>query len=135
MQGRGFLAVAQDVAPGPTDFHRRAAVVHAYYALVLECRDTLVRWGFIAPRRDSMHAWVRLRFAYAADAVLKQIGAVLDTLVRLRNQASYDLLTPQLSSIAVGQDAIREATDALALLDQIDQDATRRTAAIAAIKP
>jgi hypothetical protein len=32
MPGRGFLDVVRDVAAGATDYHRRAAVVHAYYA-------------------------------------------------------------------------------------------------------
>lgn len=135
MPGRGFLEVARDVAVGSTEFHWRAAVVHAYYALVLECRDVLFRWGFTMPRRDNMHSWVRLRFTYASDAGLKHIGAALDILVRQRNEANYDLQSSTFTSPQVAQDAIQGAVDALALLDQIDADPARRAAAIAAIPP
>jgi hypothetical protein len=91
MPGRGFLNVARDAVAGATKYHWRAAAVHAFYALFLECRDALFRWGFAMPRRDNVHAWVRLRFTYAADPDLKSIGHSLDDLVQLRNAASYDL--------------------------------------------
>src|SRR5262245_60571509 len=91
MAGREFLAVARDVVVRPTEYHRRAATVHAYYALFLECRDALTRWGRTPPRRDSVHAWVRLRLAYAGDPGLRQIGGLLDELGRRRNRANYDL--------------------------------------------
>ncbi len=135
MPGRGFLDVARDVAAGPTEFHWRAAVIHAYYALVLECRDALSRWGFVVPRRDSMHAWVRLRFVYSSDSQLKAIGDVLDKLVQQRNRASYDLRSSEFSSPGVAHDAISDASAALAVLDQVDADSARRTAAIQSIRP
>lgn len=135
MPGRGFLDVARDLVTGPTEFHWRTAVVNAYYALVLECRETLFRWGFAMPRRDNMHAWVRLRFTYAADADVRSVGRTLDRLVQDRNKASYDLQPSLFGSSAIAQKAIQEATDALALLGQIDADPARRAAAIASIKP
>jgi hypothetical protein len=135
MSGREFLQVARDVAAGATEVHWRAAVIHSYYALVLECRDALFRWGFVMPRRENMHTWVRLRFTYAADPDLKKIGDFLDELVQQRNRASYDLQAKGFSVASVAQDAIRDASLALALLDHIDGDAGRKAAAIAAIRP
>lgn len=135
MSGRDFLPVARDTAAGPTEFHWRAAVIHAYYALVLECRDALIRWGFVMPRRDNMHTWVRLRFCYASDPDLIDIGDALEQLVQQRNRANYDMQSTAFSAASVAQKGIRDAAGALALLDQIDADPGRRPAAIAAIRP
>ncbi len=134
--GRNFLDVAREVVNGTTAFHWRAAAIHAYYALILECRDTLLRWGIVIPRRDNMHAFVRLRFSYAADSTVKSIGRSLDGLVRLRNSASYDMRTlHEFTTDAEAKNAIMQATGALALLDAIDADPARRAAAIAALPP
>ncbi len=135
MPGRGFLDVARDVANGKTEFHYRAAVIHAYYALILECRDTLFRWKFVMPRRDNMHAWVRLRFTYATSADVKPIGDALDRLVQDRNEASYNLKSSAFATSVIAHNAIGYASAALILLDQIEADPARRTAAIASIRP
>lgn len=136
MPGRGFLRVAQDVVAGKTEYHWRAASVHAYYALLLECRDALDRWGFIKPRADNVHHWVRLRFSYASEADLKALGQLLDSLVRLRNDANYDLGTRlEFSSPRRALQAIRDATAGLTLLDDIDTDPVRRAAAVASLRP
>ena len=127
--------MARDVAVGRTEFHWRAAGIHAYYALFLECRDALFRWGFVMPRRDNVHSWIRLRFIYATDGDLKIVGGFLEQLVNLRNLASYHLQSHAFASAAVAQDAIQDAMAALALLDQIDGDPARRGAAIKSIRP
>jgi hypothetical protein len=111
-------------------------VIHAYYALFLECRDALTRWGIPLPPRQNAHSAVRLRFLYAADVDLKSISDSLDTWVQRRNRASYDLgALLDFASDALARRALQEVTDTLALLDAIESDPARRASAIAAFPP
>jgi hypothetical protein len=59
MDGRAFLAVARELAAGSTAAHWRSSVGRSYYALFLEGRDLLQRWGFTPQRRDPVHSFVR----------------------------------------------------------------------------
>jgi hypothetical protein len=136
MQGRAFLAIARELVRRSSEAHWRGAGIHAYYALVLEARDALIRWGVPPPPRQSVHADVRLRLSFAGDRDLKLIGRTLDALVQRRNKASYDLASlPEFASSALARLSIQEAADALALLDAIEADPARRAAAIASLPP
>jgi hypothetical protein len=136
MQGRAFLDLAREVVVGATEVHWRGTAVNAYYALMLEGRDALERWGFATPPHQAVHAYVRPRFTYAGDADLKRIGRDLDELVKLRNEASYNLRSSgSFSSAQKAQKAIQTATRAVNLLDQIDSAPGRRAVAIASIRP
>lgn len=135
--GREFLQLARELlAFGKSARHWRGAVIHAYYAVLLECRDIMARWGLPAPPRQQVHAKVRLRLVYATNPDLKRIGYALDDLSRDRNAANYDSTALSIfASPALAQTNTDKAADALALLDAIDADPARRTAAAASIRP
>ncbi len=136
MKGRGFLDVARDVLSKATEPHWRATVIHAYYALMLECRDALARWSISIAPRQNVHSAVRLRFLYASDPDLKRIGSKLDDWGQHRNDANYNLVPlRQFASDALAQRAIKEVTATLALLDAIEADPLRLRAAIASFPP
>lgn len=128
--------MAREVAAGTTEAHWRASVIHAYYALFLECRDALTRWGIAIAPRQNVHSAVRLCFIYAANRDLKSIGWKLDNWCLERNRANYNLKAlHRFTTDTLAHDAIREATDALTLLDAIESDPVRRAAAIASFPP
>ena len=135
--GRAFLEVARELAGGATEAHWRSATGRAYYALMLEARDLLDGWGIPTPPRDRVHGFVRLKLLYAADPDLKQVGLTLERLARYRNDADYQLSDPRrrFANAAEANKSVQDAGKAIALLDQIEGDPPRRTAAIASIRP
>jgi hypothetical protein len=137
MPGREFLELARELlASGGLPRHWRAVIIHAYYALLLECRDAMTRWKLPRLTRQGIHAKVRLRLVYTTNADLKRIGLVLEKLGEHRNLASYELRP--LPIFVLDNQAHRNvqlAADALALLDTIDGDAARRAVAIASMQP
>jgi hypothetical protein len=135
MDGRAFLKVAQALAQGVTEADWRSAANRAYYALMLEAREALLRWGFPLPHRDQVHSFVRLRFITANDRDLKAIGQALEELGRLRNMADYQLgYFVRFRSAGTAQQSVQDARTAIALLDTCEADPVRRAAAIAAIR-
>ncbi len=134
MQGRDYVAYARGLLGGGTEVSWRTAAGRAYYGLMLECREALSRWGFPLPPHENVHSFVRLRFVYPADADLKKIGAILETLNRLRNEADYRLSSTWFATDARARLAVVDATTALALLDAIVSDPVRAAAAVAAIR-
>ncbi len=134
MDGRKFLDVAGELVVGRSEAHWRAAAGRAYYAVLLEGRDCLHRWGFTPPPRDQVHAFVRLRFTYAPDPDLRQIGIALDYLSQLRNRADYEMSSASFATDRRAHRALTDATRAISILDAIDSAPPRRAAAIAAIR-
>ncbi len=136
MQGREFLEVARELLPGTLPRHRRVAIVNAYYALLLECREVLIRWGVAAPTRHQVHTQVRLKLSYASDTDLKDLGSRLELLGRRRNRANYDLTDWKVfDDPGEAQDSVQKAATCIARLDAIDSDPARRAAAIASLPP
>ena|SRR5581483_3501389 len=134
MDGRAFLNSARHLLTIPSEENWRSASGRAYYALLHEGRIFLDRWGFPIPPRETLHSFVRLRFTFPAHADLKRIGQTVEQLNRLRNQGDYHLAAPgRFASDRDARWAITIAQGSIDLLDTIDVDPTRRTAAIAAI--
>src|SRR6185369_6227117 len=91
MQGREYLDLAREILLGATEKHWRGAAGRAYYAVFLEGREALARWGFVPARHENAHHFVKVHCSYPSDAELKRIGRMLARLGRLRNQADYNL--------------------------------------------
>jgi hypothetical protein len=136
MRGREFIKPARTLANQTTEADWRGAAVHAYYALFLECRDLLSRWGQAHTGRHNVHPSVRLKFVYSANADLKQIGKTLENLGNLRSLASYNMtMLSSFASATAAKNAINHAVATIALLDAIETDPQRRSAAIASLPP
>jgi hypothetical protein len=135
MRGRAFLDVARELASRNTEAHWRAAAGRVYYALMLEARDALIRWGIRVPPRVGFHFFVQSRFNVGSDPDVLQIGAALGRTAGLRGLADYDLMPlAEFRSDAEVQDAIAQAGHAISLLDTLDTDPAKRVAAVAAIR-
>jgi uncharacterized protein (UPF0332 family) len=116
MQGREYLAVAKHLVTRSTEQDWRAAAGRAYYALFLESRDVLRKWGYSPRGREELHSYVRLRYVYCSDSDFKRVGRRLEELVQLRNEADYQIDRP--GSFATPKDtrqAIVNAEDAIRL--------------------
>jgi hypothetical protein len=136
MDGRGFFDVARDLAAGSSESQWRSSVGRAYYALLHEVLDALRRWGFPLPARDKVHIFARLKFVYAADQDLKRIGLTLESLGRLRNAADYQLsLSGPFVSARIAVQVLSDAEAAVASLDAVEANLSRRATAIASIPP
>src|SRR5436309_15343950 len=115
MRGREFLDQARESLPGTLPRHRRSTMIHAYYALLLECRDAMARWQLPALSRQQVHTQVRLRLIYSIDQDMKGIGLTLEELGQRRNLASYDLRDlPLFTTAAVAVGDVQAAADASA---------------------
>lgn len=135
MDGRTFLDVARSSARGNTEAQWRVAAGRAYYALMLEGREALHRWGFVLPAREQLHYCVLSRFRDPADPDLNEVASRLDRLRKSRNEADYDLKSSNyFRSAGFAQQMIRLAEDALRILDQIDGSLQHRNLAAAAIR-
>ena len=75
MQGRVFLDTAKTLLQYDIEDCLRGAAGRAYYALFLEARDALTRWGIASPSYQA-HSFVRTRFQYSGRPDLKLIGDV-----------------------------------------------------------
>ena len=135
MRGREFLKSARDLLVVGGEPNWRSALGRAYYALVHEGADALLRWGFPKPPGEQIHRFVRLRFDSTPQSDLHLVGYALDQLGRLRNQADYQLGNPGVfANGVVTAQATRDATDAIAYLDAIEADSARLAAAVAALR-
>jgi hypothetical protein len=136
MNGRALFDVARELAAGSSEAHWRSSAGRSYYALLNEVLGTLRRWGFSLPPRDKMHTFARLKLVYSTDSDLKRIGLTLEAVGRLRNTADYQLSSSgPFVSAGTAVQVLADAEAAVALLDALDADPARRTAAVGTIPP
>src|SRR5207249_708861 len=115
--------------------HWRTAASRAYYALLLEIRDSMTAWGISRPVPSQVHQLVRRRLFTSTDPDAKRIGITLNELRDARGRADYETDTPhEFVSSAGGRQAVQWATDALKLFDAITADTPRRDTIAAEIK-
>jgi hypothetical protein len=134
MRGRDFLDTAAHLSQMRAESDWRSAISRVYYALYLDCRDALRRWGFPIPQRSS-HRDVSQRLALPKNPDLFVIAGTFGRLSSLRNRADYDLaLDPMFQTSTAARNAVSEARNQIALLDAIDSDPARRSQAIADIR-
>ena len=62
MQGREYLELAREIVQGGSEKHWRGTAGRAYYALFLEARDALARWGFVSARHENAHHFVKAHY-------------------------------------------------------------------------
>ena len=135
MKGREFLKSARDLLAVGGEHNWRTALGRAYYALVHEGTEALLRWGFPKPPGEQIHRFVRLRFDSTPHTDLHLIGYALNRLGRSRNEADYQLSNPGVfANDIVADQATRAAADAIAHLDAIEADSVRLAAALAALR-
>jgi hypothetical protein len=127
MQGRVFIDVARRNLSGGTESFWRAAAGRAYYAIMLEARDVLARWGLQPPPRNNIHYFVQSRFNVGPDPGVLTIGATLNRLKGLRTGADYDLSAlPKFRTDVAAIDAVQKAEEAIQLLDVLIADLPRQ---------
>ena len=135
MEGRAFLGVARRLAAAGSEADWRTAAGRAYYALIQEAAAALKRWGLPAPPRNQFHHHVRQLFTFSRIPDLKAIGQVLEQNGNLRSEADYRLDRPGSFATAYRASwAVQEADKVIALLDAIEADPTRRSAASADVQ-
>jgi len=102
---------------------------------MIEARDLLSRWGISPPPRDRVHSFVRLKLLFSSDTGLKHVGLTLERLGKVRNDADYELsaLGRRFQKAGPVEAALRDAGRAIAVLDQVDGDEARRSAAMASM--
>ena len=134
MRGRDFIDTAVRLSTGNTEADYRTAISRAYYGLFIECRDALLRWGFVFAPRNS-HREVQRHLTFPKNTDVNDIGDLLTFLSARRNSSDYDTTNPRHpQTSAAAADAAARSANGVALLDALDSDPARRAQAIADIR-
>ncbi len=135
MDGRAFLGSAQRLLTAPNEANWRSAAGRLYIAMLQEAKEALGRWGFPLSAQDDIHLFVLSRFGSAPNFDLLRVEDVLKRLGQFSRDADYFLGSPgaflDAREVSHMQALAQVGID---LLDQIEADAARRTAAIVNIR-
>jgi hypothetical protein len=135
MDGRAFLDSARLLLAAPCEANWRSVAGRSYVALLNEARAALERWGFPVPAGADVHDFVVTRFDSRRITNLLGVEVVLDGLESLSREADHALSSP--GSFADASKVTSQfflATGLIEMLDEIESDPNRRTAAIADIQ-
>src|SRR5436309_1261278 len=133
MNGRDFLNVARAAVEDAAEEWQRTAAGRTYYALFLECRDAIERWGFAPASIHQAHSAIRNRLPSTNHADLKFLGRALTALFDVRAHADYDIAVPLVPAFQLELN-IDLANAGIALLDELEDDDAKRAAVIAALQ-
>jgi len=131
MDGRAFLVSVQHLLTLPHEANWRSAASRLYLVLLHEAKAALERWGFPLPLQDDIHAFVLSRFGSSPNMDLLRVADALRRLSLFADDADFALSS--VGSFANAGPVSRHlvlAQVTIDLLDQIDNDPTRRAAAI-----
>jgi hypothetical protein len=134
MRGRDFLQTAVRLSAMNSESDWRSSIGRSYFALYLECREAIRRWGFPIQSRSS-HREVSQRLSFPKNVDLAILSKTFQDVSAKRNKAYYELAAnPLFQNSTSSIHSTTEARTAIALLDAIESDPARLAAAVAAIR-
>ena len=123
MQAKQFLLFAEELLKGPPlQAAMRTAVSRAYYAAHHHIKEFVETAGVTIRKSAESHRDVCLHLAGIGDDELEGVGNELASLQSDRNEADYDLHSPQFERQANAKDRVAVARELIEIIDQCRAD-------------
>jgi len=125
MQGRDFLAVAENLVKSQFEASIRSAVSRAYYAVLNSANELLLDLGFSVERGPGVHGQVRNRLSNCGVETLADFPAIFDELRAQRNDADYNMKSKEFLDQAICALRVARAELAINLLADCNKEPLR----------